>query len=171
MTKLQWMNWEYIRTMPGERYYELAVHALGKAGINANAYDVAFVRAALDTVKEKPKTFAELPGWCDFYFKDELVYAPEAVERDFVPANKSNLTKLRDALAALGSFKSADVEAALKATAKELGVKAGALVHPTRLACTGKQIGPSLYHLMEVLGKERTLGRIDRALQHTGFGG
>jgi glutamyl-tRNA synthetase len=171
MTKLQWMNWEYIRSMPNERYYELAVHALGKAGIETNAYPVEFVRAALDTVKEKPKTFAELPGWCDFYFKDEIVFAPEAVERDFVPANKSGLTKLRDALAALGSFKSTDIEATLKATAKELGVKAGALVHPTRLACTGKQIGPSLYHLIEVLGKEKTLACIGRALNHPGFGG
>jgi glutamyl-tRNA synthetase len=171
MAKLQWFNWEYIRTMPNERYYDLAVHALGKAGVNTNAHDLGFVRAALDTVKEKPKTFAELPAWCDFYFKDEITFASEAVERDFVPANKSGLTKLRDALAALGSFKSADIEATLKATAKELGVKAGALVHPTRLACTGKQIGPSLYHLMEVLGKERTLERIGRALAHPGFGG
>ena len=50
-------------------------------------------------------------------------------------------------------------------------MKAGVLVHPTRLACTGKQIGPSLYHLMEVLGKDRTLTRIGRALGHVGFGG
>ncbi|MFN3409460.1 MAG: glutamate--tRNA ligase, partial [Limisphaerales bacterium] len=134
MTKLQWMNWEYIRTMPNERYYDLAVHALGKAGINTNAHDPAYVRAALDTVKEKPKTFSELPGWCDFYFKEELTYAPEAVERDFVPANKANLARLRDALEQLSSFKAADIEATLKATAKELGVKPAVLVHPTRLA-------------------------------------
>lgn len=171
MTKLQWMNWEYIRTMPHDRYYELAVHALGKAGIDTNPFPAEFVRAALDTVKEKPKTFAELPGWCDFYFRQEIVFAREAVERDFVPANKVNVTKLRDALEQLTSFKSADIEATLKATAKELGVKAGVLVHPTRLACTGKQIGPSLYHLMEVLGKDTTLARISRALGHPGFGG
>jgi len=171
MAKLQWMSWEYIRTMPHERYYDLAVHAIGKAGINTNDLPVEYVRAALDTVKEKPKTFGELPAWCDFYFKDDIVFTPEATERDFVPANKANLTKLRDALDQLASFKSADIEATLKATAKELGVKAGALVHPTRLACTGKQIGPSLYHLMEVLGKDRTLTRISRALGHAGFGG
>lgn len=171
IAKLQWLNWEYIRAMPGERYYDLAVHALGRAGINTNAHEPAYVRAALDTVKEKPKTFSELPGWCDFYFKDELAYAPEAVERDFVPANKANLAKLRDALGRLSSFKAADIEAALKAAAGELGVKAGALVHPARLACAGKPAGPSLYHLMEVLGKERTLARLDRALRHPGFEG
>jgi len=52
----------------------------------------------------------------------------------------------------------------LKATAAALGVKVGALVHPTRLAITGSNAGPSLYHLLEILGKEKVLARLDRAL-------
>jgi glutamyl-tRNA synthetase len=71
---------------------------------------------------------------------------------------------LRDAFARLTSFNAASLEAALKETAARLKVKAGALVHPCRLACTGKPVGPSLYHLLEVLGKERVLQRLDRAL-------
>jgi glutamyl/glutaminyl-tRNA synthetase len=53
--------------------------------------------------------------------------------------------------------------------AGELGVKVGVLVHPARLACTGRAVGPSLYHLIEVLGRERVLARLDRALAR-GFG-
>jgi glutamyl-tRNA synthetase len=53
---------------------------------------------------------------------------------------------------------------ALKSTAAKLGLKVGAIVHPTRLAATGSNVGPSLYHLLEVLGKEQVLARIDRAL-------
>ena len=53
------------------------------------------------------------------------------------------------------------IEAALKGTAAALGVKVGVLVHPTRLALTGAAAGPSLYHLMEVLGKKTVLERID----------
>ena len=52
----------------------------------------------------------------------------------------------------------------LKNTAAKLGAKVGAIVHPARLAVTGSNVGPSLYHLLEVLGKEKVLGRIDRAL-------
>jgi glutamyl/glutaminyl-tRNA synthetase len=56
------------------------------------------------------------------------------------------------------------VEATLKSVAAEWGVKAGVLVHPTRLACTGKTVGPSLYHLLAVLGPKRVLQRLDRVL-------
>ena len=55
-----------------------------------------------------------------------------------------------------------------KAIATELGVKAGVLVHPVRLACTGNPSGPSLYHLLEVIGKEKVMGRIGRALDQFG---
>jgi glutamyl-tRNA synthetase len=64
----------------------------------------------------------------------------------------------------LEKFDPGDIEAALKSTASKLGVKVGAIVHPTRLAVTGSNVGPSLYHLLEVLGKEKVLARIDRAL-------
>ena len=50
-------------------------------------------------------------------------------------------------------------------------MKACVLVHPVRLACTGNPSGPSLYHLLEVLGKDKVMQRIERALGNVGFGG
>jgi glutamyl/glutaminyl-tRNA synthetase len=64
----------------------------------------------------------------------------------------------------LEQFDAAGIETTLKGTAKMLGLKVGAIVHPTRFAVTGSNVGPSLYHLLEVLGKEKVLARIDRAL-------
>ena len=61
-------------------------------------------------------------------------------------------------------FDAASLEAVLKATATQLGIKAGALVHPARLAVTGSNAGPSLYHLLEILGKAKVLTRIDAGL-------
>lgn len=165
-TKLQWLNGEYIREMAPDRYYELAVHALARARIDTNRFPAAYVKAALDTCKEKVKLFSGLPEFCDFYFTDEIRhYDPEAARKDFVPENKPRLSKLRQAFAELSNFEPANLEATLKAVAKDLGVKVGVLVHPTRLACTGKAIGPSLYHLLAVLGKERVLQRLDRVLE------
>ena len=72
---------------------------------------------------------------------------------------------MRDALAELTNFDATEIESTFKSTAATLGVKVGALVHPTRLAVTGSNVGPSLYHLLEILGKEKVLARIDRALK------
>jgi glutamyl-tRNA synthetase len=78
---------------------------------------------------------------------------------------------LREALAQVSSFDAATLEATLKSVAAELGVKPAVLVHPVRLACTGRTAGPSLYHLMEVLGRDRVLARLDRALARPEWAG
>ncbi len=164
-TKLQWLNGEYIRDMHPDRYYELAVQALTRSGLDVTRFPVSYVKAALDTCKEKVKVFSALKEFGNFYFEDEIrEYDRDSVKKDFVPENRPRLAKLRDAYARLSSFDPASLETTLKSVAAELGVKAGVLVHPTRLACTGKAIGPSLYHLMSVLGKDRVLWRLDRAV-------
>ena len=166
--KLAWLNAEYIRGMDRDRYYELAVHALARAGIDTNRFPVDYVKAALDTCQGKVKLFSEVRHFADFYFMEDLDYDPEAVKKDFVPENKARLSKLREAFSKLTVFDADTLGNTLGAVATEIGVKAGVLVHPTRLACTGKTIGPSLYHLMEVLGKQRVLQRLDRTLAKIG---
>jgi glutamyl-tRNA synthetase len=162
--KLLWLQGEYARELNDDRFYELAVHAFAKAKIDTNQFPLSYVKAALDTCKGKFKLFSELPGYAGFYFTDQIEYNVEAAKKDFVPENKPRLEKLRDAFAAAPKFDAATLEAALKETAKALGVKAGVLVHPCRLAVTGKPAGPSLYHLLEVLGKERVMTRIEKVL-------
>jgi glutamyl-tRNA synthetase len=166
--KLVWLQGEYARDLAPDRFYELAVHHFAKAGFNTNLFPLDYVKAALNTCVGKFKTFNELPGYAGFYFTDKIEYDPEAAAKDFVPDNQPRLEKLRDAFNAAPSFKTEALEAALKETAKSFGVKAGVMVHPCRLAVTGKPSGPSLYHLLEVLGKERVMQRIDVALTKMG---
>jgi len=105
-----------------------------------------------------------LPGYCGFYFTDDFDYDPQSAAKHFTPENKPRLKAVREALSSLEKFDATEIEAALKTAAAKLGVKLGAIVHPTRLAATGSNVGPSLYHLLEVLGKEKVLARIDRSL-------
>jgi glutamyl-tRNA synthetase len=169
--KLTWLQGEYCRDLAPDRFYELGVHAFAKAGVDTNEFDTTYVKAALDTCRGKIKTFTELPAYAGFYFRDELTYEPEAAKKAFVPENKPRVEMVRDAFGKLTTFDAASIEAALKATATELGVKVGVLIHPTRLATTGNPNGPSLYHLLEVMGKEKVLGRIERAIGSADFGG
>jgi glutamyl-tRNA synthetase len=135
--KLKWMNGEHTRLMTSDRFHELAVHALACAGVDTNRFDLAYIKAALDTCKGKTRLFSELHAYGGFYFRDEITYDPEAAKQSFVPENKPRLEKLRDAFAKAEPFNAATLEAALKTVAAELGVKARVLVHPVRLACTG----------------------------------
>lgn len=162
--KLHWINGEYIRTMSMERFVELATETLERQGIRVREYPADYVRAALATCKEKIKLFTEARTFADFYFVDEVQYESETAERDLLKDNKSRLAKLRDAFAQLKSFDVASLETALKSVAAELKIKPGLLVHPVRLACTGRTVGPSLYHLLEVLGRDRVLQRLDRVI-------
>jgi glutamyl-tRNA synthetase len=163
------LNGEYARELGDQEFHDLAISALKSAGVEIEKFSDDYVRSALQTCKGKINTFDELPTYCGFYFSDDVVYQPEGVAKHFTAENKPRLQAMRDALATLSNFNATEIESAFKATAATLVVKVGALVHPTRLAVTGSNVGPSLYHLLEILGKEKALARIDRAL--SSFGG
>ena len=162
--KLHWLNGEYARELSDSEFYDLAVAKLKSSGVNLDDFPEKYVRDALQTCKGKINTFDELPAYSGFYFTDNFEYNPEGVTRHFTVENKPKLKAVRDALSILKKFDVAEIEGTLKSTAANLGVKVGAIVHPTRLAVTGSNVGPSLYHLLEVLGKEKVIARIDRAL-------
>ena len=162
--KLHWLNGEYARELSDSEFYALALTRLKSSGVKIDNYPEEYVRAALQTCKGKINMFDELPAYCGFYFTDDFDYNPEGVAKHFTAENKPRLEAVRDAFSALQRFDAAKIETTLKTTAANLGVKVGAIVHPTRLAVSGSNIGPSLYHLLEVLGKEKVLARIDRAL-------
>ncbi len=164
LAKLQWLSGEYVRAMDNDRFYELCVHTLAKAGIKTEAFDLAYVKAALDTCKGKFKCFADLPAYGGFYFVAKVSYRAGAKPEDCTGENAARLAKLRAAFAAAAKFDADAVQAALKAVAAEAGTKVGPFVHPLRLACTGAASGPSLYHLLEILGREQSLARIDAAM-------
>ena len=164
MTKLIWINSEYLREMGGDRFELHAKNALTRAGFDLSTFSPKYIHDALDTCQGKVKKFSELPAYAGFYFHDDVRIDAAAAAKDFTPENKPRVEKLREAFAALNDFNAAILETTLKSVATELGVKAGVLVHPTRLATTGGSAGPSLYHLLEILGRERVLQRLDRAL-------
>jgi glutamyl-tRNA synthetase len=164
VAKLVWLNGEYVREMANDRFYELSIHAFAKAGVDTHKFPPDYVKAALDTCKGKFKLFGELPAYAGFYFTDKIDYDPEAAAKELTFENKPRLLKLREALQKLEPFEHDAIGATLGAVAKEFGVKTGVLVHPTRLALCGKPAGPSLYHLIAILGKEKTLARLDAAI-------
>ena len=163
--KLTWMNGEYIRAMQLDRFIELA-RPFSLKSLEGVASAEPYIRSVLGLVKEKLKLLNELPDWTSYFFTEEYPFDPEAVKKSCSsPQTSERLTKLAGKFAAVASWDAASLEASLKALAAELGVKTGELIHPCRVAVSGKSAGPSLYHLLEVLGRERVLARLRRGAQ------
>ena len=164
--KLQWLNGEYLREMEPFRYARLAQSCLESKGFSLSRFGTEYIRNALATTQGKLRELSELPNYAGFYFKadDSIAFDTKEAETHFAPPNLKGMQRLQAALDELESFQPEAVQTAFKEVSGKLQVKVRALVHPIRLACTGKTAGPSLYHLLSILGKERVLRRIHRAI-------
>jgi glutamyl-tRNA synthetase len=167
LNKLFWMNGEYMRAMPMEPYAVFTRKILASHGLEdaiQQGGDTYF-RAALGCVQEKIKLGRELADWLRPFFVEDYPIEPEAKTKHLeTPAAKEILPRLHDAFSAVNSFDAATLEATLKECATSLNVKTAALVHPCRVAVSGRTVGPSLYGMLEVLGRERVLARLRRAV-------
>ena len=184
LDKCFWLNGQYIAQMSLDRFIELARPFLEKAGIigpvgrdsveptksghgsaERRPTDEKYVRDVLAIVKEKIKLFKDVPEWTSYFFTEDYEFDSEAVKKVFdKPEALSRLKALREEFAKIDRWDFQTLESALKSLAQKLGCKTGDLVHPARVAVSGRSVGPSLYHMLEVMGKERVLKRFDRML-------
>jgi glutamyl-tRNA synthetase len=163
--KLFWINGEYMRAATVGAIEPLALSILRKHGVMTEKIDPDYFRAALAIVKEKIKLGRELPEWMGYFFTEDFPYDETAAKKVFTPEGLVNIGKLRERISQtnVAQFTASDLETEFKTLAAATGQKVGALIHPTRLAVSGRPVGPSLYHLLEVLGKDRVLSRMERA--------
>lgn len=166
LDKCFWIQGQHIIHMSLERFADLGLPFLDRAGINYGTKENAL--PVLTIVKEKIKHLSDLPQWTSYFFTDEVEMDPASVKKVFgSPEAFERLSQLRTAYADLSDWTADTLEATLKAAATEAGCKTGAMIHPARVASSGRSVGPSLYHMLEVLGKEKVLTRFDRAIANT----
>ena len=123
----------------------------------------------LSIVKEKIKLLSDVPEWTRYFFIEDYEFAQLAVEKVFgKPEAAERLIALRDEFGKIENWNLEALESTLKNLAQKLGCKTGDLVHPARVAVSGRSVGPSLYHMLEVMGKERVLKRFDRLISQLG---
>ena len=147
--------------MSPERFIELARPFMERAKIDIS--NEKYTREVLAIVKEKIKLFKDVPEWTSYFFTEDYEFDPEAVKKVFgKPEAAGHLKSLRDEFAKIDKWDPATLESTLKSLAQKLGCKTGDLVHPARVAASGRSVGPSLYHMLEVMGKERVLIRFDQ---------
>ena len=164
LDKCFWINGQYLLQMDLARYAELAIPFLEKAGITWPTWDS--LEKVLAIVKPKIKMLKDLPEWVAFFFTETFPYDEAAVAKSLTGTSAADRLKaLSESYASLTEWNAATLEATLKETALKLGNKTGELVHPARVAASGRSVGPGLYEMLEILGKERTLARFERGIQ------
>ena len=162
LDKCFWMNGQYLAQMPLERFADLSLPFIDKAGINYGTRDALLPALAL--VKEKVKHLSDVPAWIDFFFNDDYAWDQASVDKSLrADGALERLHVLGDRLSRVEPWTADNIEAAFKDLAATLGLKTALLVHPARVAATGRSVGPSLYHLLELLGRDRVEARFARA--------
>ncbi len=162
--KLVWMNAQYLSLLP---LAELLPHLepfLAEAGL-AEA-DPERLARALDLHRSRAHTLRDLARLVVPHFAESLDYDPAACAKYLDDsAVAEHLGALRERWLRLPEFEKGAVEAELRALAEERGVKAGALIHPTRMAITGATAGPPLFDLVETMGQEATARHLARFVE------
>src|SRR5260221_348838 len=160
--KLLWMNGQYLMRMtPEEVYPHLAPFLTQREPV----YEIL---ALVELFQKRARTLREMAEQMEFYFAadDAVVYDDDAVKKHIKGDDLSQrMTELRDALEATAPFDVTATEQALRALAESGGIGAGKLIHPLRVALTGKMASPPIFDVAAVLGKARTVRRLERMVE------
>ena len=159
--KLQWMNGEYIRQTPVDELIELARPFLEKAGLwGAKGPELKRV-IALE--HEKFKLLSEIPTLVEFFYKP-VVFDPKAYDKVLkAPGAKEILLDLAGVLEGFAPFENKALEARIRQFVTDKGLKNGQVFHPIRVAVTGRTEGPTLFLMLEVMGKAMVIERLRAA--------
>jgi glutamyl-tRNA synthetase len=160
--KAVWLNAEHIRGLAVEELSGRLLPIVREAGFNV---DAAKMLRITPLIRERIKLLRDALTAADFFFVDQL---PPYDPAELIPQKGDAgmalkvLTRAREALAKV-EFKHDPLDQALRAAAQELGVKAGQMFQPIRVAVCGRKNAPPLFETLEVLGRETTLARIEQA--------
>ncbi|MCB1032615.1 MAG: glutamate--tRNA ligase [Acidobacteria bacterium] len=157
--KLAWINAQYISGSPLDEVLPHLQPFLSKVGLEGlGEGDRARLATAVELHRSRAKALGELAEMIVPYFRERLDYDREDCAKFFQEESlPGQLERLAERYGSLPSFTVEAVEESLRELAEEVGVKAGALIHPTRMALTAAKAGPSLFDLVVAMGREATL--------------
>lgn len=164
--KLKWLNGEYVKAKPIEDLFVVVDEKLKKLGYLD--IEKAYLLRVIELYKERFKTLDELTGLTEFFFKDDYAVDEKAYKKYLENDEaKGILNKFTERLEKLNEFTAHSIESVCREFSEELNIKTAQIIHPTRVAVSGITKGAGLFEMMELLGKERVIQRLKKAIQFT----
>ncbi len=166
-TKLTWLNGEHFRAKSIDELFDVAVGAWVDAGlidpseVEPRASELRQIVALMQPRVEKVDDFTN----AFYFFREPDTYDETVYKKHWKTDTTARISALVERLRALATFTESDIEGAVRTLAGELGLSASKLIHPTRLSLCGVGFGPGLFELMEVLGQETCVRRLEHALE------
>jgi glutamyl-tRNA synthetase len=165
--KLDWFNQQHIMRLPSDELADRVQPLLEHAGLWRDAWAAServWLVRVLDLLKPRAKKLGQLVDDGRPFFDEVVTYEPEAVKKYLeVPGMRSHLQALASRLTTARPFASSRLETEVRSLAAERSLKPAALIHATRVATTGRAASPGLFDVLELLGRDRTLTRLERA--------
>jgi len=162
MDKLRWVNAQHIKAMPLERLTDLLVPLLQEKKYLTDEFDRKQLENIVNLFKGRLSTLEDFLDWADFIFVDKVSIRIADKEKFLSHDLSREFLLLSDRLNKIDIFTHETAEKVFRDVAAELNVKTSDLVHPVRVALTGKSVGPGLFETMSVLGKEKTVERLKK---------
>lgn len=164
--KGKWFNHEYLMAMPGERLLELFKPVLKANGVEPADFSDEYIIRAIDMVKGRANFVNDLWDQAKFFFVAPTEYAEKDIRKRWKEDTPERMRELIEHLEALSDFSSAAAEPPIIAWIESNGYHLGNVMNAFRLAVVGECKGPHMFDITELLGKEKTVARINRAIDH-----
>jgi len=162
MEKFNWVNAQHMRGMPPEELAKYAIPMFQKKG-----YDVKEGRRLYNILKNftgRTETLVEMVDWSSFLFVDDFEYNEKAAKKFLRPVVLIPMTELRNSLFELDDFSEENIGNLFEALCQKHEIKLGKIAQPVRVAVTGISNSPGINETLALVGKDRVIKRLDRAL-------
>ncbi|MBI2104371.1 MAG: glutamate--tRNA ligase [Candidatus Omnitrophica bacterium] len=162
--KLDWLNGQYLKRTPLPRLAELLAERLKAKGWLAADHDLDWLARVAALLQDRLRVLEDIEDQHAFFFREPPDYEEEAVAKYLRGDGVAErLLELRERLSRMSSFDAPAIEAAARALVAERQLASKDLIHPARVAVTGREVSPPLFETMAVLGKAKVLSRLEHA--------